>query len=223
MAIDRRTLEGTILTFGQKAAYGFVPNGTWNYDPQSWEWKSLPDSARIEESRSLYKAAGYSVSNPLHLKLLFNSNPAIKRMMIAIASMWRETLGIETESNRRRISSFSGLAKRHGPMGIARLGWTADYNDAGNFLDIFRSGSPNNDATYVNSQFDSLLDRAAATPSSSVRRGVLEQAEKLMLSEYPVIPIYFYSSKRLIKPYIKGAKTNPLNRLYSKHLFFAVN
>ena len=44
-----------------------------------------------------------------------------------------------------------------------------------------------------------------------------------MLSEYPVIPIYFYSSKRLIKPYIRGAKTNPLNRLYTKHLFIAVN
>ncbi len=223
MAIDRRTLEGTVLTFGQKPAYGFVPNGTWNYDPQSWEWQSLPDSARIEESRSLYKSAGYSLSNPLHLRLLFNSNPAIKRMIIAIASMWRETLGIETELIDEEYRVFLDSRKDITRWDIARLGWTADYNDAGNFLDIFRSGSPNNDATYVNPQFDSLLDRAAATPNSSVRRGILEQAEKLMLSEYPVIPIYFYSSKRLIKPYIRGAKTNPLNRLYTKHLFIAVN
>jgi ABC-type oligopeptide transport system substrate-binding subunit len=39
-----------------------------------------------------------------------------------------------------------------------------------------------------------------------------------MLADYPVIPIYFYSSKRLFKPYIQGELPNPLNRLYSKHL-----
>jgi oligopeptide transport system substrate-binding protein len=144
-------------------------------------------------------------------------------MVIAIASMWRETLGVETEIIDEEYRVFLDSRKDINRWDIARLGWTADYNDAGNFLDIFRSGSPNNDAKYVNAQFDSLLDRAAATPNSSVRRGVLEEAEKLMLSEYPVIPIYFYSSKRLIKPYIKGAKTNPLNRLYTKHLFIVVN
>jgi len=40
-----------------------------------------------------------------------------------------------------------------------------------------------------------------------------------MLADYPVIPIYFYSSKRLIKAYVKGARSNPLNRLYSKDLY----
>jgi oligopeptide transport system substrate-binding protein len=40
----------------------------------------------------------------------------------------------------------------------------------------------------------------------------------MMLSDYPILPIYFFSSKRLIKPYLKGATANPLNRLYSKHL-----
>src|SRR5208283_4811350 len=101
---------------------------------------------------------------------------------------------------------------------VARLGWTADYNDAGNFLDIFRHNSPNNDASYENKDFDALLDRAAVTANPENRRALLEQAEKIMLSDYPVIPIYFYSSKRLIKPYLKGARSNPLNRLYTKNL-----
>ena len=43
LAIDRKALETTILPFGQRPAYGFVPPGTWNYDPQSWEWHNLPD------------------------------------------------------------------------------------------------------------------------------------------------------------------------------------
>jgi oligopeptide transport system substrate-binding protein len=101
---------------------------------------------------------------------------------------------------------------------VARLGWTADYNDAGNFLDTLRSGSPNNDARYERQEFNELLDRAASTVDQSGRRHLLQDAEKMMLSDYPILPIYFFSSKRLIKPYLKGAKVNPLNRLYSKHL-----
>lgn len=219
MAIDRRALEGTILIFGQIPAYGFVPPGTWNYEPQSWQWKSLSDPERIAQARGLYGAAGYSYSKPLHLRLLYNESPAIKKITIAIASMWRETLGIETELIDEEYRVFLDSRKDRTRWDIVRLGWVADYNDAGNFLDIFRSGSPNNDAGYANTDFDTLLSTAAATPDSSYRKGVLEQAESLMLSEYPVMPIYFYSSKRLIKPYVKGARTNPLNKLYSKYLF----
>jgi len=61
---------------------------------------------------------------------------------------------------------------------VARLGWTADYNDAGNFLDTLRSASPNNDARYARPEFDELLDRAAASVDASDRRRLLQDAEK---------------------------------------------
>ena len=38
-----------------------------------------------------------SAGESLHLRLSYNSNPALKRLSVAIASMWREVLGIETE------------------------------------------------------------------------------------------------------------------------------
>ena len=44
-----------------------------------------------------------------------------------------------------------------------------------------------------------------------------------MLADYPVIPIYFFSSRRLIKAYVKGALPNPLNRFYSKDLYIGPN
>ncbi len=219
MAIDRRLLETTILVFGQVPAYGFVSPGTWNYDPQSWQWKTLPDAERIHKAQNLYSAAGFSHSKPLHLRLLFNGSSAIKTLAIAIASMWRDTLGVETELIDEEYRVFLDSRKDPSRWDIARLAWAADYNDAGNFLDIFRRGSPNNDSGYANARFDALLDAAAKTPDASYRRKLLEDAERVMLGEYPVIPIYFYSSKRLVKPYVKGARTNPLNRLYSKHLY----
>jgi oligopeptide transport system substrate-binding protein len=133
--------------------------------------------------------------------------------------MWKEELGVNTELIDEEYRVFLDSRKDASRWDVARLSWVADYNDAGNFLDIFRSRSPNNDAGYSDPQFDSLLDEAATTSDPAYRKGLLEKAEDLMLADYPVIPVYFYSSKRLIKPYVKGARTNPLNRLYSKHLF----
>lgn len=219
MSIDRVMLTKTVLIFGQTPAFGFVPPGTWNYDQQRWTWTLMSDSARIEESRRLYAAAGYSAANPLHLRILFNSNPEIKKLSVAIASMWKANLGIDAELNDEEYRVFLDSRKDASRWDIARLSWVADYNDAGNFLDIFRTNSPNNDAGYSNKRFDALLDAAANTPDPAQRKTLLETAEILVLSEYPIIPIYFYSSKRLIKPYVKGARSNPLNRLYSKHLF----
>jgi ABC-type oligopeptide transport system substrate-binding subunit len=218
MAIDRKSLESTILPFGQKPAYGFVPPGTWNYDPQSWEWTEMSDSERIAEARRLYDAAGLSERKPLRIRLLFNSNNSIKQVAIAIASMWKQTLGVETELLEEEYRVFLNSRRDTTRWEVARLGWTADYNDAGSFLDTLRRGSPNNDARYERREFDELLDGAASAVNAADRRHLLQEAEKMMLSDYPILPIYFFSAKRLIKPYLKGARVNPLNRLYSKHL-----
>ena len=218
LAIDRKALEATILPFGQRPAYGFVPPETWNYDSQSWAWHGLSDSERIKEARRLYALSGFSADRPLHLRVLFNSNNSIKQVAIAIASMWKQTLGVDTALLDEEYRVFLDSRRDTSRWDVARLGWTADYNDAGNFLDTLRSSSPNNDARYDRPEYNELLDRAALTVNPSDRRLLLESAEKMMLSDYPILPIYFFSSKRLIKPYLKGATPNPLNRLYSKHL-----
>jgi oligopeptide transport system substrate-binding protein len=218
LAIDRRSLESTILPFGQQPAYSLIPPGTWNYGQQTLEWSKLSDSERVNEARRLYSLAGFSSLKPLRLRVLFNSNNSIKQVAIAIASMWKETLGIDTELIDEEYRVFLDSRRDTSKWEVARLGWTADYNDAGNFLDILRTGSPNNDARYARPEYDLLLDRAASTVDLSERRLLLQSAEKMMLADYPILPIYFFSSKRLIKPYVQGAKVNPLNRLYSKHL-----
>ena len=217
MAIDRKRLVSA-LAFGQSGAYGFVPPGTWNYAPQSWEWKDLNDADRLAEARHLYARAGYSINSPLHMRLLFNSNVVIKNTAILIAAMWKETLGIDTDLIEEEYRVF--LQSRHDKKRweIARLGWTADFNDASNFLDIFRAHSPNNDEDYTNRTFDRLLEDAARTTDPLRRRSLLEAGERTMLADYPVIPLYFYVSKRLVKPYVRGVQPNPLDRLPSKIL-----
>ena len=217
MAIDRTRLVES-LAFGQTPAFGFVPPGTWNYGLQSLPWKELGDAERVAEAKRLYAAAGYSSRAPLHLRLLFNSNPAIKNTAIVVASMWRETLGVETELIDEEYRVF--LQSRHdrSRWDVARLAWSADFNDASNFLDTFRAHSSNNDSGYANAAFDDLLDAAASNVDPGRRRELLESSERLMLADYPLIPLYFFVSKRLIKPYVHGVVANPLNRVRSEAL-----
>jgi oligopeptide transport system substrate-binding protein len=220
MAIDRKRLVES-LGFGQSGAYGFVPPGTADYTPQSWDWKTLADAERIAEARRLYAQAGFSTTKPLRLRVLFNTNEVIQRTAVVIAAMWREVLGIEVELTAEEFKVF--LQSRHDTSrwDVARLAWTADFNDASNFLDVMRVHSPNNDMGYVNPQFDSALDKAADMTDVSRRRAALQSAEKVMLDDYPIIPLYYFVSKRLVKPYVLGVVPNPMNHLPSKALSFS--
>jgi oligopeptide transport system substrate-binding protein len=217
MAIDRRRLVAA-LALGQISAYGFVPPGTWNYEPQPWEWEKLGDVERLAEARRLYVEAGYTEKAPLRLRLLFNSSPSIKQTAIMIAAMWKQELGIETSLSEEEFRVF--LQSRHDKKewDVVRLAWNADYNDASNFLDIFRTTSANNDTGYSNPTFDKFLEEASNAANPEIRRGLLEGAERLMLADYPVIPLYFFVSKRLVKPYVLGVTPNALDRVGSKSL-----
>jgi oligopeptide transport system substrate-binding protein len=217
MAIDRPRIVNA-LALGQVGAYGFVPPGTWNYASQHWEWERMNDTDRIAEARRLYKEAGYSSETPLRLRLLFNSNPAIKQTAILIAAMWKEALGIDTELIDEEFRVYLQSRRDKSKWEVVRLAWNADYNDASNFLDIFRSRSSNNDTGYSNPLFDKLLDDAAKSADPENRRALLENAERVMLADYPALPLYFYVSKRLVKPYLVGVKPNPLDRVASKTL-----
>jgi oligopeptide transport system substrate-binding protein len=217
MAIDRTRLVQS-LSFGQTPAFGLVPPGTWNYEPQSFPWKDLEDAERVAEAKRLYAEAGYSPHVPLRLRLLYNSNPAIKHTAIVVAAMWKETLGVETELIDEEYRVF--LQSRHdrSRWDVARLAWSADFNDASNFLDTLRTHSSNNDPGYLNPAFDELLDQAAANPDANHRRELLEKSERLMLTDYPLVPLYYFVSKRLVKPYVQGVVVNPMNHIRSQAL-----
>jgi oligopeptide transport system substrate-binding protein len=217
MAINRTQLVDA-LALGQAAAYGFVPPSTWNYNSQPWGWGTLNDADRIRDAKRLYVEAGYSARNPLRLRLLFNSNPAIKQAAITIAAMWKEVLGIETELIDEEFRVFLQSRREKNKWDIVRLAWSADYNDASNFLDIFRTSSSSIDTGYSNPVFDSILDEASNSADQETRRRLLESAERIMLDDYPAIPLYFYVSKRLVKPYVLGVKPNPLDRVATKNL-----
>jgi oligopeptide transport system substrate-binding protein len=221
IAIDREAIVGSVVRAGQVPAYSLVPENVWNYSPAIYPWRGESRERRIARARALYAAAGYSASRPLRIRLLLNENELVQRVCLAIAAMWKEALGVDTTLVTMEFKGY--LAARADPAqwDVVRVGWTADYNDATTFLDTMTEGSPQNFGRWSNDEYAARLTSAAIEADPARRRELLEQAEALMLRDYPLLPLYFYVSRRLVQPRIAAPEINPMNRTYSRYFTLA--
>jgi len=219
MGVDREQIAEHVM-IGVTPAYSLVANGTNGYVPPKYEWANWSRDRQLTYARSLFARAGYSEKNPLHLRLYFSSGEGIQRIMIAIAGSWKQNLGVVSELISDEFRVFLAGRKDRSRWDIARLKWDADYNDPSSFLDVFSEDSNQNDPAYSSAAFSNLIAKARIEPRPEVRTLLLRNAEQVLLNDYPIIPIYFTESRRLVKPYVGGAKINPMNRTYSKNLFW---
>ena len=217
MAIDRDKLAQLVLRSGELPAYGWVPPGVNDYTPQSPDYRSLAMTQRLAEARKLYAQAGYSAARPLRFELRYNTGEIHSELAVAIASMWQQALGVQVTLRAEEFRSLLQDIDR-GDVQMFRSSWIGDYNDAYTFAQYFKSDFGINLTHYRNPAYDDLVNRAATELDLAKRRALLEQAEQVMLADQPVIPIYFYVSKHLVKPRVTGWYSNVMNVTYSKDL-----
>lgn len=219
LAIDREVIANEVTGAGEVPAYSWVPPGIHNYEPQRLPWASWSQERRNERARELYAAAGYSATEPLEVELRYNTAESHQRIAAAIASMWREVLGVRTTMANEEWQVF--LQNRtSGNLQIYRSGWVGDYNDANTFAEAMLSEHGLNDMRWRDEEYERLVSEAGRTNDPAARRAMLEEAERIMLSQHPMIPIYYYVSKALVKPEVGGYEPNVMNVHPSRHLYF---
>ncbi|HEV7136142.1 MAG TPA: peptide ABC transporter substrate-binding protein [Steroidobacteraceae bacterium] len=217
MSIDREKIAKLVLRSGELPAYGWIPPGVADYTPQSPDYRALSMAQRVAEARKLYAQAGYSAARPLRFELRYNTGEVHAEVAIAVASMWQQALGAQVTLRAEEFRSLMQDIDR-GDVQMFRSSWIGDYNDAYTFAQYFKSDFGINLTHYHSVAYDELLDRAAGEVDAAKRRALLEQAEQVMLRDQPVIPIYFYVSKHLVKPRVSGWYNNIMNVTYSKDL-----
>lgn len=218
MAIDREVLVNRIIGRGEAPAYSWVPPGTNNYDPPELGFSELTQQARNDAARRLYEEAGYGPDNPLSIELRYNTSATEQRFALAVQAMWAETLGVKTTLVAEEFQVLLENIRERSVTEVFRGSWIGDYNDAQTFLGLLQSSSTSNMTGYSNPDYDALLDRAAAQTDLERRRLYLEEAERLMLADHAMIPLYFYVSKHLVHPAVRGWQDNVLDYHYSQHL-----
>jgi oligopeptide transport system substrate-binding protein len=218
LAIDRERLTSAVLRGGQVPAFGFVPPGIPGYENPEYAWRAEPQDARSARARTVYHAAGYTATRPLHLRLLCPDDDTLRRVALAVASMWRETLGVDVAPTFLEYRAFLAAREQRGDWDVISHGWNADYPDPGNFLSVFTSDSPQNDGRLTDAAYDRLLAELGLEADGARRLARLAQAEQALLDDYAIAPLYFAVSRRLVKPRVAGAVLSPMNHNYSKYL-----
>jgi oligopeptide transport system substrate-binding protein len=218
MVIDREKLTTAVTGVGEAPAYGWVPRGVTNYTPQQFDYASWPYEARVREARELYRQAGYSAEHPLKVEIRYNSGEVHNRLAVAIAAMWKEALGVETTLYAEEFRALLQSIQARKETQVFRSSWVGDFNDAYSFEQLLQSGFGINLTGYSNPHYDALLASAVRQADPAARRAALEEAERTMLADHPVLPLYFYVNKHMVKPNVRGWTDNVMNVQYSKNL-----
>ena len=217
LAINRQILTDKVTKGGQIPAFGWIPPGVQNYQPQKMDQAEMDQEQRERLARGMYRAAGYLPNNPLEVEILYNTSEGHKMIAVAIAAMWRKALGVRTRLVNREWKVYLN-SRKQGDFMIARAGWIGDYNDANTFAELMLSDSGINDAGYNNPDYDVSVRKAALTTDLKERVRLLESAERQLLADHPIIPIYHYVSQSLVRPEVKGWQSNILDHHASQHL-----
>jgi len=219
MAVDREILTEKVTQFGEIPAYGWVPPGVQNYTSYVLPYGKMTRDQRLAEARKFYQAAGYSKDKPAQVEIRYNTNENHKKIAVAIAAMWRMNLGVKTSLINEEWKVFLENRKQKQVTEVFRAGWIGDYNDPYTFSELMHSKHGLNDSAYNNPEYDKLLEQASREVDLGKRRALLEKSERIMLEDHPVIPLYYYVTKRLLKPYIGGYQDNIMDHHYSKNFW----
>ncbi|MGQ3015861.1 peptide ABC transporter substrate-binding protein [Phenylobacterium sp.] len=218
MALDREFITDKLLRGGQVPAYNYVPPGVANYvSPPEPEWSKWPLERRQDEARRLLAQAGYGPSNPLKLEIKHRNSSDPTLFMPAIQADLKQ-VGIDLALAQNEVQ-IAYAAYRVRDFQIADAGWVADYNDAMSFLYLNGSNAGSqNYGDYSNPRYDELLRLADNEPDAEIRAGHLAEAERIMLEDAPIVPVYFLNTKALVNPKITGWVDNIIDHHRTRYL-----
>ena len=190
-AIDKVTLIDKVVKGGQIPTDGFTP-AMAGYTPQKGVGYD-PAAAK-----KFLAAAGYPDGKGFPaLTYIYNTNEGHKKIAEYVQQQLKQNLNIEVKVENMEWNSFLSLRSKHDYV-FARHGWIGDYLDPNTMLDLFVTGSGNNDGAYSSAAFDKAIS-AAVFATGDARMKLLQEAEKILLTQdQAFIPIYHYTNQDMI-------------------------
>jgi oligopeptide transport system substrate-binding protein len=213
LSINREAITGRIIPVGYLPAYNLVPPGTANFPGgNALDFHDLPYPQRTAEAQRLMREAGFGPDKRLRTTYMIRSTAAGSYRAVAAALQQMFALVyVDASIIPTDGQVFYKQIQEH-DFDMAQPGWQADFNDASNFLDLFRTGGGNNWAAYSNPAFDRMLQSAQDDIDLESRGRKLAAAETILLKDQALMPLFFWVSGNLVRPYVKGWNANILDK-----------
>ncbi len=206
LALDKERLARVVLQGGVTPAWGILPPAMPGFTPDVSPFRFDPAAARAELAQSRYGSG-----EQLPPVTLFSSGEGgVDPTLSAVADFLGETLGVAIAFEQAPYETFQRELEA-GRYGLYALGWSADYPDPQDFLDLlFHSGSPLNSSGYGKAAVDALLEAARTEADPDQRLALYRQAERLILEDGAWLPLFHSEDRWLVAPDVRGFTVPPI-------------
>ena len=202
MAIDKEKIVDKVTKAGQLPARSFVPPGLPGFQ------SALCGAFDPQRARQLLAEAGFENGRGLpRIEILYNTSEGHRDIAQVIQQDWKKNLGINVILRNLEWGTFLDTLGET-DYAVARSGWIGDYADANTFLDMFVTHGTNNETNWGNTDYDHLIAQAGEEKDVERRLEILHQAERILMDELPIIPIYFYRSINMVQDCVEGFSAN---------------
>ncbi|ETT82121.1 peptide ABC transporter substrate-binding protein [Viridibacillus sp. FSL R5-0477] len=211
-AVDQENIVQYVTKNGEKAAHGFVTYGFTGPDGKEFR-ESVGDLVSLdkEEAKKLLqegmKEEGWSKLPKV--TLTYSTSPEHQNIAVALQSQIKDALGVDAKLQNVEASVFLAEQKELKHQ-TSRSSFLYDYADPINAIESFITDSPMNRTAWSNKKFDSLIKSAKQETDATKRWETLQEAERVLIDEAPIVPLYFYNQVSLEKSNVSGIVRHPV-------------
>ncbi|TVY08598.1 peptide ABC transporter substrate-binding protein [Paenibacillus cremeus] len=205
-AVDRQKLVDLVLKQKHKPADAYVSPGL--KDPAGGDFRTVGGSLikfdAADAKKLLEKGmqeAGYKTLP--EVTLTYNTNDVSQKIAQALQAMLKDNLGVDVKLANKEGKVLTAEQKGL-QLQLSRSSFLPDFADPINFLDGYQSTNPFSRTGWVNPQYDKLIKDAYNEPDDAKRFKMMHDAEKILMDEAPILPLYYYNSAYLQSDKVEG-------------------
>jgi oligopeptide transport system substrate-binding protein len=205
---NRKTIANAIRKKEIVEALGSGESVAENWLPPRWE----PESPHPDRNPPVANA-GFSAA----VTIGFDSSSRNSLIMEKIASDIRESTKVKVSLFHQDWKTYIRTLQSD-PPSIYRFAWLAPFDDPLPHLQVFTSRDPNNYTGWSNARYDALVETIAETPGGSLRTKLIQDAEKLLDDEAPVVPIFHYVQNHAVSSRVLNFSADPFGVIHLSEL-----
>lgn len=210
LALDRRALVDHVLHKGGAPARGFLPFSSREHFAED-----------LLVARKLWQEGCEELRYIPSLTLLYSSSVQSTHVLVqALQQQWKAGLGVQIALESCESKVYLDRMQKL-DFQLAMRSWIADYDDPSSFLDIFKQKRNSANRTgWENGRYTSLLEQASITMSEKERIALLEDCERILMEEMPILPLYYLQGMYLKNPRLQGVVISPCGSLDLKWAYW---
>lgn len=211
LALDRQAIVEHITQGNQMPARGIVPPSLGIENQQYFQDRDIPSAQKLFMA-ALIDLRDNHQQLP-EISLCYSASDRNHKIAQAVQQQWNKAFGINVVIESCEGQVFYDKLK-NGTYQISMGSWYADIRDPINFLEVFKTrDTPTNSTGWENERYREMLDLSSKENSSESRLKLLTEAEKTLIDEMPVAPLFYGSFNYLKKDTVQGVYFSELGYL----------